>query len=495
MAANFLHGIETLDVTDGVRSVRVVKTAVIGLIGTAAIWQAASTENPADLIDTPRLCLNDTDDVKRFGAETTGYTIPTALDLIRDQGRGVPIVVNVFDPARHKVAVAVASFTFPTTGSSIGVITLPHRGARSLVVTNVDASVTYVSGVDYDHSPVAGTITRKTGGAIAAGATIKANYDRPAPELVTASDIIGAVDGPTGKRTGLKALLTCMSRFGFSPKLLISPGFAQLAGVATEMDSIADKLRAIAITPAPAGTSVEAALAGRGPLGTINFNTSSDRRVLLFGHLKRLNPVTSSEHLVDPSSVWAGMCAETDLAAGYWVSPSNREILGVTGTEFQITSGINDATSEANILNEAGICTWFNIFGSGLRAWGNRSAMWPSDSDPRNFIAIRRVFDVISESVEVSLLPFIDRPLTPAVVDHVLDTVNAFCRRLVSDGALIDGRYRFDPARNPTDQLMAGQLTLTADLTPPAPMERITIEQRYDATGLKAFYEKLSQAA
>ena len=30
---------------------------------------------------------------------------------------------------------------------------------------------------------------------------------------------------------------------------------------------------------------------------------------------------------------------------------------------------------------------------------------------------------------------------------------------------------------------------------PPAPMERITIEQRYDATGLKAFYEKLSQAA
>jgi phage tail sheath protein FI len=113
MPANFLHGIETIDVTDGVRSVRVVKTAVIGLIGTAPIWQAASTETQADLIDTPRLCLSDLDDVKRFGTETTGYTIPTALDLIRDQGRGVPIVVNVFDPARHRVAVAPAAFTFP----------------------------------------------------------------------------------------------------------------------------------------------------------------------------------------------------------------------------------------------------------------------------------------------------------------------------------------------------------------------------------------------
>lgn len=39
---------------------------------------------------------------------------------------------------------------------------------------------------------------------------------------------------------------------------------------------------------------------------------------------------------------------------------------------------INDPNSEANLLNEAGIITVFNSYGTGIRLWGNRSAAFPS---------------------------------------------------------------------------------------------------------------------
>lgn len=35
MAANYLHGVETIEVENGARPVKTVKSAVIGLIGTA----------------------------------------------------------------------------------------------------------------------------------------------------------------------------------------------------------------------------------------------------------------------------------------------------------------------------------------------------------------------------------------------------------------------------------------------------------------------------
>lgn len=53
---------------------------------------------------------------------------------------------------------------------------------------------------------------------------------------------------------------------------------------------------------------------------------------------------------------------------------SNQEIAGITGVERTISAMINDPNCEANLLNEAGITTVFNSFGTGLRLWGNRYA-------------------------------------------------------------------------------------------------------------------------
>ncbi|STJ56389.1 phage-related contractile tail sheath protein [Escherichia coli] len=79
---------------------------------------------------------------------------------------------------------------------------------------------------------------------------------------------------------------------------------------------------------APVGTTFAQALAGRGPEGTINFNTSSDRVRLCYPHVKVYDPVTNTERLEPLSQRAAGLRARVDLDKGYWWSSSNQEILG-----------------------------------------------------------------------------------------------------------------------------------------------------------------------
>ncbi|MCE1021641.1 phage tail sheath family protein, partial [Pseudomonas monteilii] len=64
------------------------------------------------------------------------------------------------------------------------------------------------------------------------------------------SAIIGGVQA-SGKRTGLQALLDGKSRFNAQPRLIVAPKHSATLAVATAMDSIAAKLRAVAIIDGP----------------------------------------------------------------------------------------------------------------------------------------------------------------------------------------------------------------------------------------------------
>jgi hypothetical protein len=411
MAANFLHGVETIVIEKGPRPITGVKTAVIGLIGTAPIQ---SVDVAYQTINQPVIIRNPVDAARYFGVNTTGYTIPAALDAIFDQGNGpICIVVNVFDPAVH--------------------------------------------------------LTDTT----------------PDPTKVLSSDIIGAVD-VDGNRSGLQALVGTYNLFGFVAKMIIAPGFCTQEAVSTEMIAVAERLRAMALIDAPIGTTVQEAITGRGPSGTINFETSSKRAVLCYPHVKRYDTATDTEVLEPLSQRLAGVIAAKDVDRGYWWSPSNTEIKGITGMELPITALINDSTTEANALNEAGIVTLFNSFGTGIRAWGNRSAAYPTSTSPENFINVQRTADILHESIEYAMLQFIDRPINRALIDSIRESVNGFIRTLIMRGALIDGKCVYDVAKNPVTEIAAGHLTFDIEFMPPTPAERISFESFINVELLKA---------
>jgi phage tail sheath protein FI len=407
MSANYLHGVETIEILQGPVLIREVKSAVVFLVGTAPVHTTIPTGMSAtdwynQVVNQPILVLSRDDVAKYFGNPTPNYTIPYALDAIFDHGGTTCIVVNVFDPRTH------------TTNGT------------------------------------------------------------PDPTKVQASDIIGGIDATTGQRKGLEIIDELYSRFGFTAKLILAPVYCESPSVATAMISKAENKRALALIDAPVGMTVQQVINARGTGGQLN--TFSYRAVICYPHVKIYDTATNSERLEPLSQRLAGVIARTDHEEGYWFSPSNHEILGITGIERPITASINDANTEANILNENGILTVFNSFGTGYRAWGNRTAAWPTYTDPKNFINVRRTADIIAESIEYATLQFLDKPITVAI-DGVLSMVNAFIRTMIGRGALVDGKCYFIKDKNPSDQLALGHLTFTYEIMPPTPAERITFEQ------------------
>lgn len=463
MAANYLHGFETLEVERGPRAIRVVKSAVIALVGTA----------PIGPVNTLTLSQNEVDDAK-FGPDTLtaqGFGIPEALAGIHAFGAGTVLVINVLDPAVHRTDVVGEAGQFGNND----LLQLEHGALQALTLKSADGATAYVKDTDYTVAPLTGQVKRLAGGAIPASAQVKADYTYADPSKITADEIIGAVD-IAGQRSGLKAFADSYNLFGFFPKLFIAPGFSTLESVSAELIAMATQLGGVTYIDAPIGTTVQQAIAGRGPAGTINFDTSSDRVRLCYPHVKVYDAATDGERLQPLSIRAAGLRAKVDNDNGYWWSSSNQELLGVIGLERPLTARVDDPNSEVNLLNENGITTVFNSFGTGLRLWGNRTAAWPTVTQMKNFENVRRTKDIVDESIRYSSLQFADRPITQGLIDSVVESVNGFGRKLIGDSALLGFECWYDPARNPQTELELGHLLFNYKLTVPPPFERGTFE-------------------
>lgn len=456
---NYLHGVNTREILGGVRPVKGVKSAVIGLIGTA----------PQGAVNTPTLVTSDYD-AAQFGRSFSGFTIPQALKAISDHGVVTVVVVNVLGDSHYISASEAVTFSTATLSA-----VLQKRMLKEVVVKNTAATSTYQAGTDYLLEPADGRLTRLTGGSIQANETVTVTYKWPDPSQVTAADIIGGVSD-AGRRTGLAALEDAFTLFGFDAKILIAPVFCTQNSVAVALSAMADKLDAVTYIDAPIGITVSQALSGRGTAGTINFNTSSPRVRLCYPHLKVYDTELKRERLEPVSSRAAALRARVDLDEGFWVSSSNHEIKGVTGMERPVSARIDDASCEANLLNENGITTVFNSFGTGIRLWGNRTAAWPALTHIVNFENVRRTADIINESIRLSSLQFQDRPVDNVLVDAILGMVDGYARRLIGDGALLGFSCWYDRARNTESGLANGRLIISYKFTPPVPMEWLTYE-------------------
>ena len=124
MAANYLHGVETIEIENGPRPVKTVKSAVIGLIGIA----------PMGPVNQATLCLSEKD-AAAFGTQLANFTIPQALDAIYDHGAGTVIVINVLDPSIHKTAVPSEDVAFDPANDRAQLL---HGAVANLVLKSAD---------------------------------------------------------------------------------------------------------------------------------------------------------------------------------------------------------------------------------------------------------------------------------------------------------------------------------------------------------------------
>ena len=461
MTTDFLHGIRTIEVTDGARPIQIVRSAVIALIGTAK-------QGP----DMAFIKGSRTNAVDLFGPADSTATIPSALDGIFDQTGALVIVINVCDPEKHISSYTTSGLIIP---NRLNRATLPHTHVSDVVITSLDDATTYQVGVDYKLDQTTGLVTRTEGSTLPVGEAVKASYMAVDPTKVTLSDVIGAATG-TGF-TGCHLLRAAQSRYGVVPRILCAPGFTHSRPVhptlpsqtvqnpvVAELVSLAERLRAVVIADGP-NTTDEAAIIAR--------NDSGSGRHYIVENWPIIQDIVTDTMVVEPPSARvAGMIARSDSERGFWWSPSNTEMLGISGLSRDVDWSISDANCAANVLNEQEVAVMIRQPGAGFKLWGNRSC----SSEPLlAFLPVRRTLDMVYESLEQGLIWSMDRPISPQTIEDLEGTINAFLRDLKVRGALLGGEAWLPRDLNSVTNLQAGKVAMRIKLEPPAPMETLTL--------------------
>lgn len=485
MPEQFLHGVEVVEIDGGSRPIRTVKSSVIGLVGTAPLAAAAVAASLS-------VGAVGTKDALAFTAQNAGvvgnvvsvaYVDPQANDAVLSViVTGNAIVVNLATGAGGEITstageVKTALETKPDSAALIGIA---HTGASdgSGVLAAMSATL-LAGGVDEPFpldTPVLVAGSRVEAAKLGSTGTLVDAIDgvfdqvgamvvviRVADDVdpaVVKSNVIGGVNG-NGNYQGLQALLGAESIAKVEPKILIAPGFSDDLAVATEMATIADRLRACFIIDGPDTTDADAI--------SYRENFGSKRGYLVDPKMKVWDTMLNAEKLVPGSAHVAGVIAKSDNERGFWWSPSNREVRGIVGTSRPVDFKLGDPNCRANYLNENEVTTF--IQQDGYRIWGNRTLT----NDPKwAFLSVVRTADIIHDSLQRAHMWAVDRNLTATYFEDVVEGVNNYLRHLTNIGAILGGECWADADLNSPDQLQAGKAYFDFDFTPPGPAEHIT---------------------
>lgn len=463
-STDFLHGVEVLEIDDGSRSISVASSSVIGLIGTAP-----NADPSAFPLNTPVLIAGSRTDAAKLVALTTSAdngTLPDAIDSILDQAKAVIVVVRVDAAVDDATQRANIIGGVDANGNYLGVyafVAAEHMlGAKPRILIapgfthqRVANGVSTIGIGNAGAGYVDGTYTlTSTGGGGGAGA------------VATATVSGGKVTAATLQKNG--------GGYGSPPVFALPVGagtpttaatFAATVGtvanaVVAELLGIADTLRAVIVADGPDTTDADA-IGYAGDFGS--------KRVYLVDPQVTKTDGRGNNVTARASSDVAGLIAQVDNKFGFWWSPSNQTLNGVTGTSRAIPFVLGDSTSRANLLNAANVATI--IRQDGFRLWGNRTL----SSDPKwKFLCVVRTADIIEDSLMAAHLWAVDRGITKNYVNDVTEGVNAFLRNLKAKGAILGGTCWADPDLNTPDQIANGDIAFDFDWTPTYPAERVT---------------------
>ncbi|MEL4016552.1 phage tail sheath C-terminal domain-containing protein [Dryocola clanedunensis] len=476
-----LHGVETIELTQGTVAVSTIRTAVIGLVGTAPDAEAgaiASLQTGSALLDTlllfsakkpgvagNKLLVNAV--ASKLNAEE-----PTALAAVADFQDGVLNIALGIDETGKVVSTAAELVTL-VNGLATSDITaaLPAGGTGLGIVAPFNEKLSGGSDEPYPLNVpvvVAGGISqaKKLGSAGSLPAALADIFDQEGALVVVVRADAGITE--EAQRASIIAAVSALenskSITTYQPRILVATGFTEDDAVAKALEATAAKLRGIAYIDSASMASVQDVVQRRSMFGT--------RAELL-----RPRVAQSSEDgaiIYRPySACAAGLRARIDRQNGWWWSKSNQEIYNILGVEQVDSFSLNDANCTANLLNMDNVSTIMRS--DGFRHWGNRLCT----SDPQwRFESVRRTADVIEDSIEQTMLEYIDRPLDKQVADDIIGTINSYMRQLKGLGAIFGGKAWLDEELNTEESIASGVLYINYDFGPKSPLEHLVMQVR-----------------
>lgn len=395
MATDYHHGVRVIEINEGVRPIRTVATAIIGIVCTG------SDADPDFFpLDTPVLITSVDSAIGKAG--TLGTLAPT-LDAIADQAKPIIVAVRVADGEGVDEAAQAADLTSKLIGTTL----------------------------------------------------------------------------PSGKMTGMKALLTANTALGVKPRILAVPGLDNQA-VAAELVTIAQALRAFAYVSAWGCETKEEAVAYRDNFGAREV-------MLIWPDFLAWDTVANAIKPAYATARAVGMRAKLDEEIGWHKTLSNIPVQGVTGLSKDVFWDLQNPATDAGYLNSKEVTCL--IRQEGFRFWGSRTCT----ADKRfAFENYTRTAQVLADTIAEAHMWAVDKPMHPSLVRDIIEGVNAKFRELKANGYIIDGRAWYDEEINSTATLNDGKLYIDYDCTPVPPLENVTFRQRLDGRYLVDFAARIN---
>jgi len=296
------------------------------------------------------------------------------------------------------------------------------------------------------------------------GVAVFVRVDEGVDEAAALTNIVG--DAAT--LTGVHAFKAAESLIKISPRILCAMGWThQRPGdaanpVVAELKGVAASLRAVVVADGPNTTDADAIVAA---------TEAGSERVYVVDPWSVVYDTVNEASVLQPSSARvAGIIVRTDNEHGFWHSPSNKAINGITGLGRPIVHEPSNSGGQTNLLNAANVSTL--IHNNGFRLWGNRG----TGAEPlTSFLPVLRTMDAIALSVAQAFDWANDKPISAQLFLDIADSINAYLRNLKSKGAILGGQVWFDDEINTATTLAAGVGYINFDIEPPAPLERLNL--------------------
>lgn len=492
----YTHGVKTSEVATSLLPPVQSDSGIPFIVGAAPINMTEDVTN----VNNPKLCYSYAEAVKDFG-----YAAPvddaasglkkhefTISEFIKSHFaffQSAPVViVNVLDPKKHftKAIASVVNFDAIT-----GVATIKEKGILLDSVTlntsdKVDSGK-FLASFDEEGNLVLAAEKNDEGEFFyALGEEITFTANKLDPSAVTEEDIIGGITA-AGVRSGLELVEEVFSRFRVVPSVLLAPYYSSSPSVAAVLAAKAlgiNKVYQAGVCLIDAPTSGEQAVYSGVPKWKNANNIVNKTQVICYPRLNVDGVIYAM------STQMAGIIAKTDGAneSVPYVSPSNK-VLTATGTVLDDGTEVFLTQDEAGYLNGQGIVTALNFIG-GWVLWGNRTACYPDNTDPKDsFIPVRRMFAWLNNQLVQNYWSKVDNPMNLRQVDTVIDSANVWLNGLSARQYLLGGRVEFLETENPTTDLMDGISKFHVFFTPPSPNKEIDFIMEYDPSYIQTLFE------
>jgi hypothetical protein len=476
--ATYYHGIRTQENPTS------IPKPVTGSAGLQVIFGTA----PINLADDPYAAVNKlilayeyADAVKNLGYSTDyeKYTLCQSMYASFVLFNVAPVVFcNVLDPAKHFKSNAESTYTVTNKQALInieGILldTLVVKSGTTTLIVNMDYIATF-----NDSGYV--VITLITGGAGADATTLKVSSNSIDPTIVTEADIIGGYDAVSGNESGLELVRQVYPKFNLVPGLLLAPGWSHKPNIGAAIDAKSKVINTV--YKCENILDIDTMLATKyTDVATVKAESgfTSEHSILCWP-----KAIINGKQFYF-SAIMGALIAYTDAKNDDIpnLSPSNK-LTGVTGAVLVDGTEINLDQAQANIVNSKGVVTLLND--AGWRSWGNNTACYPDNTDPKDrWICVRRFFTWWSNTFILSYKEKVDDPCNYQLIETLVDSENIRGNSYASQGKCAGARMEYNIADNPTSNILNGKVQFKQYLAAYTPAEDILNVLEFDPSILE----------